>query len=376
MKRIVCVVLAVFALQMTVYAEDSAFDTSQQFDALGKEELMEQVPEDAKSLMEQADVYELSVDKLLQLSPRDFFRTIWETFVYQLQKPLRTLATVMAIIILCALLDGMKTAVGENTLSQLFSTVAVLCILASVIVPILDCIINTSKAVKDAALFMLSFIPMFSAALAAAGQPITSATYNLFLFSTCQIVSQVVSQTLIPLMGIYLALCIVGSVVPELNMSSAASTIKSTVSWVLGFILTVFVGLLSVQTMVAQGADSVATKTTKFLIGSFVPVVGSALSEAFTAAQGCLRLIKTSMGAYGIIVAVFTFLPILLQTMIWYLLTNLAVVAGDIIGVPKVSSILKSCSGVLGILIAVILCFALLIIVSTTVVMVTGMGVG
>ena len=381
MKRFLAFfLLALFLLPLTAFAQSGEaelsdnFDMDQQLDVLGKDELMDQVPEDARPLLDEAGLDDLSVGKLLQLSPKDFFRTIWQLFLQEVKRPMRTLGIVVAVMILCAMLDGLKTAVSENALGQMFTTVAVLGVLTSVATPILDCIVETSAAIKSASTFMLTFIPVFSASLVAAGQPVTGATYNMFLFSTCQVIAQVVSQTLIPLMGIYLALCVVGAIVPEIKIASAAATVKSVVGWVLGFMVTIFVGLLSIQTMVTGGADTVTARTAKFLIGSFVPVVGSALSEALGAARGCLKLIKTTVGAYGIIVAAFTFLPILLQTMIWYLVTNIAAIAGDILGVDKVSSIMKSCSGVLGILISIILCFALLIIVSTAVVIATGMG--
>ncbi len=385
-----CIVITVIILQITVYATNtqipvysentqivessSPFDFDEQLDALGKEELQQQVPEQAKELMRKTDTEELSVTKLLQLTPRKFFSTIWQLMTSELKKQVRMLASTVGIIVLCALFGGLKTASGENSLTQIFTTVSVLCVLTSVIKPILDCVIDTSNAIRDAAFFMLSYIPMFSAALTASGSPITGATYNAFLIVACEAISQVVAKTLVPLMGIYLALCICGALVPEIKISSSTSTIKTIVSWALGFFLTIFVGLLSVQTIVAQSADTVTVKATKFMIGSFVPVVGSALSEAYTAAQGCFRLIKASLGAYGIIATAFTFLPVLIRTILWYTLTNIAVIVGDLLGVTRVSEILKACASVLGITIAIILCFALMLIVSTTVVMVTSMG--
>jgi stage III sporulation protein AE len=241
--------------------------------------------------------------------------------------------------------------------------------------PIIECITATARLIEDAALFMLTYIPIFSAAVAAAGAPVTGATYNMFLFATCQVVSQVLANTLVPLMGVYLALCVAGSLVPELNIASATSAVKSIVSWSLGFVLTLFAALLSVQTMVSVSADSVTVRAAKFVVGSFVPVVGAALSEAYSAAQGCLRLIKTTVGAYGIIAAVFIFLPVLMRVLLWQLVARAATVAGDILGAPRVSALLRACASALAILTAVILCFALFIIVSTAIVMAAGTGV-
>lgn len=393
MKSAICLMLAVisaFMLQISAFAgiedeppdagttesreQQSAFDMEAQLDALGRDELMQKIPEQAREPMRQSGTYQLSAGSLLQLSPKEFFKTVWNMLVEQARKPVKTLAAAFGVIVLCALIGGLKTASGENSLSQVFTMVSALCVLASVIAPILECIAGASRAIQDASLFMLSYIPMLSAAIAAAGAPVTGATYNLFLFSACQVVSQVVANTVVPLMGIYLALCIIGSLVPDINIASASAQIKSIVTWTLGFFLTIFVGLLSIQTMVAQSADGLAVKTAKFMIGSFVPVVGSALSEAYTAAQGCFKLLRTTLGAYGVFVSIFTFLPVLLQSMAWYMLTNLVVSAADIIGAPGIGNILRACASVLGILVAIIFCFALLLIVSTTIVMVTGLG--
>ncbi len=374
------VLLLLLLLPLPVWAEESGLSLEEQMeaqlDALGRDELLSRVPQEAREYLEEADLFDISLSRLMELTPGKFFpalgRILWNT----VKRPAKTLAAMLAVILLCALLESLRDTVSEPALSGAFQTVSILCILSTVATPILDCIVRTTNTIQDAAFFMLSFIPMFSAAMISAGQPATGAAYNLFLLSACQVVSQVVAQTFIPLMAIYLAFCICGSFVPELNVVSAASGIRNAVSWGMGLMLTVFVSLLSIQSMLSQGADGVGVKATKFLINSLVPAVGNVLSDAYMAAQGCLRLLKTTVGAYGIVVALFTFLPTLLYVAVWYLITRVVSLAGDIVGVNRVSGILKACSNVLGLLIAAIFCFALLIIISTSVVMITGLGGG
>ncbi len=382
MKRVLCLIFALLmfwpapltAAGAADPAGSEAFDLDAQLDALGRDELERDVPEEARTLLREAGADRLSVSQLLQLSPQNFFAALWRMLVDEVSKPVRTLAAVTGVIVLCSLAGALNPERGADALSRTFNLVAVLCVITATITPIIDCIIMTSKAIKDTALFMLTYIPVFSAALAASGAPVTGAAYNMFLFASCQIISQILANTLVPLMGVYLALCIAGSLVPELEITSATAAVKSVVSWALGFAVTIFTALLSVQTMVSVSADSVTVKAAKFMIGSFVPVVGTALSEAYTAAQGCLRLIRTSVGAYGILVAAFTFLPLILRLLVWQALTRAAVVAGDILGAPRVSVLLRACASVLGILTAVILCFALFVIVSTAMVMSAGLA--
>ena len=379
--RIVAAVLLFFVLLLTwplnvragTYTQPDDY-LHEQLEALGRSELMGWVPQEARAYMEQAQVYDLSPGSLMQLTPGRFFPALWGMFTDALVRPMRSLAAMLAIVLLCALLETLRTAAWENTLSSVFQTVSVLSILTFIAHPILDMIVGTTATIRDAALFMLSFIPLFSAALISAGQPVTGATYSLFLIGACQLVAQVVAQTLIPMMSIYLALCICGAFVPDLNIVQAAEGVKTAVGWALGLLLTIFVALLSIQSILSASADGVAIRATKFLIGSMVPMVGSVLSDGYMAAQGYLRLLKTTVGVYGILAAMFIFLPTLIRVTVWYLITRLVATVGDIAGAGRVSVILHSCSNVLGLLISALLSFALLFIVSTGIVMSISQG--
>lgn len=354
---------------------DAHVQLREQLDALGSRELAGQVSPEAREYLAQGGLLEPNFETLIQLTPGRFFPALWQMFLSAMMAPLRALAAMIGIILLCALLETLRAATWENTLSSVFQTVSILCILTFIARPILDLIVSTTATIREAAMFMMGFIPMFSAALISAGQPVTGATYSLFLMGASQLVAQVVAQTLLPMMSIYLAICICGAFVPDLKIVEAAQGIRAAVGWTMGLLLTIFVALLSIQSILSQSADGVSVRATKFLIGSLAPVVGSVLSDAYMAAQGSLRLLKTTVGAYGIIVAVFIFLPTLMRVTAWYLITKLVAMAGDIAGAGRVADILRSCSNVLGLLISAILSFALLFIVSTGIVMSMGASV-
>ncbi|MDR2909313.1 MAG: stage III sporulation protein AE [Oscillospiraceae bacterium] len=355
---------------------DLSAQINEQLGAIGRDELMNRVPGEARELMEESGVYELDWRTMLELTPGRFFPVLFSMAMRTLTEPIRALAVMLGVVLLCSLLETLRAGSFQTALSGAFQTVSVLCILTSVAMPILDCVMKTAATIRTAASFMLGFIPIFSAAMISAGQPVSGSTYSIFLMGVCQAVSQAVAQTLIPLMAVYLAVCICGSFVPELNISAAAGGIRTAVTWAMGFMLTIFVALLSIQSMLSHSADGVTVKATKFLITSMVPMAGGVLSEAFMAAQGCLKLVKTTIGAYGIIVAIFTFLPVFLQAAAWLLITRITAAAADVMSIPRVAGILRNCGNVLGMLISAILCFSLLMIVSTSVVMAVGISAG
>ena len=380
MKRLITVFLFLILLfsGVPVLAEESEetdYHLQAQLDAAGANELLGQIPADTQRLMQDTGITGMDYKQLLALSPGDFFHTVWQMVLERVRMPLTVFSAVLGTVLLCALLDVLKTSLWEGTLSSVFSAVSVVCVAGAIASPIVECINVTTRAIQDCSQFILAFIPVFASIVTVGGQVMTASTYTAFLFAACQIVSQIVSGTLVPLMGIYLAFCIAGNLAPGIDVTAVARVIKSTVSWSLGLLLTLFVGLLSLQTMVASGSDTVASKAAKFLIGSFVPVIGSALSDAFIATQGYMKLLKTTVGAFGILVAVMTFLPIFLQTTVWYLTVNVASAVSEMLGIKPVAEILKSSSATLGVLIAVICCFALLVVISTSLVLMVTTGV-
>ena len=109
-----------------------------------------------------------------------------------------------------------------------------------------------------------------------------------------------------------------------------------------------------------------AVKTTKFMISSLIPGVGGSLSELFMATQGCVQLVKSTVGAAGIAIAVLTFLPVLLRVTLWQLVTAAGGIVGEMLGAGELSRLLKSVGSALSVMLAITLYYAMLFTVSTS----------
>ena len=140
----------------------------------------------------------------------------------------------------------------------------------------------------------------------------------------------------------------------------------------LALCLTIFVGLLSVQSMVTGAADTVGNRTVKFVISSTVPVVGGALSEAYGSLFGCLGVVKSTIGVFGIIVMIASLLPVVLELSLTLLSLNLAGAVGDLLGQKRASGVLRSTSSALSIMLGLILCYGMMILVSVTIMLLMG----
>ncbi len=384
MKRFLCTVVMllfvfcfcpVFAQEAGENGQDYTEQYREILQSSGAGDLMEDAPDRTRELLEEYGISSLDPQSILSLKPGDLVNLLWNLFVEQLKAPLRTISCVLAVVILCALLENMQGAFAQSTIRGVFSVVSTLCIAGIVVAPVTKCIMECVSTIESICNFMLCFIPVMTTVMTASGQPVTAGAYNLFLFGACEVIAKIAASTLVPLLGMYLALCLVGSVSANLKISPISSSLKSIMSWALGFLITLFVGMLSLQSLVSISTDTVTMKATKFVVSNLVPVVGGALSDALGSVQACMKVIKSTVGAFGIITALLTFLPSLIQDVLWIGAVKLGALFSGMLGVERAGKLLDSVSSALGLLFAMILCFGLFLTVTTTFMMVLGSSI-
>ena len=219
-------------------AQAEQWDLSGQLEAAGADELWQALPGDAETLLDRSGVTGINVGQLLSLEPGEFFRTVGALVLERVRQPLAVFAAVLGTVLLCALLEALRTSLWEGALATVFGAVSVVCVSAAVAGPVSSCIVQTAAAIRDCANFMAAFIPVFASIVTVGGQAVTATTYTTFLFAACQVVSQVVSTTLVPLLGVYLAFCMVGNLAPGLQVNAVAKAVRTVVTWALGLLLT------------------------------------------------------------------------------------------------------------------------------------------
>jgi stage III sporulation protein AE len=349
-------------------------DIQNELEISGANGLFDSLPDGVNEQLSDLGISDLTSQSLTDFSFGSFMKSIWNTIKKEVTAPIKTFVTLVGIMMLCALLNTFRSSMEDTSVTKIFSVVTVLCVCAAIIVPVAKCITESAQVIKDCSNFILSFIPVFASIVTVSGKPLSATLYSTFLFSAVQIISKLSATTLVPLLSIYLAFCLVSSISEYIKLDGLVSIIKSTVMWALGPSLTIFVALLSMQGLVTNSADTVATKTAKFVIGSTIPVVGGALSEAYNSIQGCMGLIKSTVGVFGIIACILIFLPIIIKIVLLMFSLNIAAAVGEILGIEKVPSLLKAASTALSLILGIVICFAVLLIVSTTIMLVLGLG--
>jgi stage III sporulation protein AE len=136
--------------------------------------------------------------------------------------------------------------------------------------------------------------------------------------------------------------------------------------------LTSFLGVISIQGVLASSVDGVTLRTARFAMDRFIPIVGGFMSEAIDAVFGCSLLLKNAIGVVGLILILMIIsLPILkiLSLIFIYKITAALI---EPITDKKIVDCLNDMSSLLTVLCATVVSVAIMFFIAVTAVVGAG----
>lgn len=340
----------------------------QQLENSGIYGLEDSLSDEVKEYLKEYSIDVSDYNWVNNLTTKNVFSHIFAFLKGGIKTPLISAGAILAIILLSAILSEQN----NDSVSKTVMFATTLSVAGVISIPILESISAAVSAMKGSAVFMTAFVPIFGVIVAAGGRTATSISMSSLLLGAANGVSFIANFAVVPLMSGYLSIGITSSVSDFFNSNGISAGIKKFSFWIMSFISTVFIGILSLQTAVNASADTLTMKTAKFIIGSSVPVAGGVLSEALNTLTASMSLLKSSVGIYGVVICCLIFLPILLELLLWRVCIWFTDFIAGIFSVPKISGLLQSIDTVLSVLIGVILLTGAMFIISLTVIVGSG----
>ena len=315
-----------------------------------------------------------NAEQLENLTPQSLWDSIVNTVFAQLSRPMRMVYQLTAILVLAAIAKALCADWADRQIEKQIEMVVILAAFLFACQPLLQLLADLGDAIVECRTFLVSFVPIFAGVMASCGQPAASAVYTGFFLSAVTVFASLITGILLPFLKIYMALNISGGLSETVDLSSIANLIAKFIKWGLGLIATIFGAVIGLQSLLAGAADSVALKTGKFLIGSGVPVIGGAVSDAIGTVYAGLKVVKGTAGAAGIFAIVALFAPILSRCFIYLLALNLASAAAVVTGNARVGKVFSGFCECLELYISILIFFAVMTILSTALMISLGTG--
>lgn len=367
MKKVRMLILfLIFAALFTISVSAAESESPEEFYAeqyknSGAEDLENSLPDSAKDYFSEHGIDPSDYNWVNSLSAESVFKHILTFITSGAKAPLNTGAVIIAIILISAALTSAEIKSSAMTAAIYASAAASAAVIA---VPV-SSVINTSvNALRGIGVFMLSFIPVFAVIVAASGATVTAASMSALLLAATETVSYISSFIVLPLMGGYLTLSLSSAVSPLIKKSGITETVKKLAFWIMAFISAVFVGILGIQTAVNSSADTLVSKTAKFIIGSSIPIAGGVLSEAMNTVTASMGLLKSSIGIYGALACAVTLLPLVIELLIWRAVLLISSSVSEIFSLGGIAGLLRAIDSMLSVLIGIILLVGAMFVIS------------
>lgn len=215
------------------------------------------------------------------------------------------LVTIVLLSIFSMILETLQTAFERKQVSKVAYSICYMVILVLAINSFHVAITYATNAISGMIDFMMAMVPLLFTLLASLGNAVTvTVTHPLVVFMV-HAVGTAVHTVVFPLLFFSAVLHIVSSLSDKYKLTQLANLLRTVSMALLGVLLTVFLGVISVKGIAGSVADGVTLRAAKYLTGNFVPVVGKVFADATDTVISASLLVKNSIGLVGVIILLF-----------------------------------------------------------------------
>ena len=240
-----------------------------------------------------------------------------------------TIKSVTSIFIIIVIMSILSSLDIEDK-GDITSMARLACFIAIATITVLN-FIEIMKMFKNVVSTLTTIMqvvsPFLMSLLIATGAVTTTGIIQPLLLFISSFIGFLVNYIVFPFFTISVAFNIVSRISENMRFDKLSNMFSKSAIWLIGVLLTLFLGVLSVEGSISTSVDSLAVKTTQSAVSNFIPVVGKFFSDSFETVVGATKIIGKVGGSIGIIatiiVAMVPILKILSVTIIYQLLVAL-----------------------------------------------------
>lgn len=363
MKKILLLTLLIFLLVPNVSFSTETI-VEDQMKALNLGTFIEESGKYTNEVFPELDVQELITKSLTgKVDNGIFYKALLRLLGKELVSNITVLGSVLIIIVIHSILKSISGNLGNENTSQVAYFVEYILIITLIIGSFGIIIINIKNTITNLVDFMNNLVPILIALIVATGQVASSTLLQPILIFAVIFLGNIINLFILPIVTMIMILNIASNLSDKIQIGNLSKFFTSSITWFLGFVITVFVGLLSLEGTLTSSVDGITVKGIKSVASTFIPVVGKALGDSVDTVLGATTLIKNAIGFVGIIIVIgICALPIIRLT-ITSLLYSLVGAISEPIADKKIVTIINQMAGIFKILLGIMFFVAVLLII-------------
>ena len=316
---------------------------------------------------------DIDIDEILNSAIRGevdnskIYKKVLNVLGKEVKTGIKSLISILAIIIIHSILKAVSESLENDNISKLIYYVQYIAIVTIIMSNFSD-IINLVKETSNNLIgFMNALIPILISLMIYTGSIVTSSMLEPIILFMVNFIGNLIQDILIPIILIIASISIVAKIADKVQVEKLSKFLKSSTVWFLGIILTIFVGIVSLEGTLSSSVDGITAKTAKSIVSSAVPVVGKILGDVVDSVLGCGIILKNAVGFLGVLIIIgICALPIIklsVLTISYKLVASISEVIAD----AKIVKLLDEMGDIFKILLGILVSIAFMVIIGTTI---------
>ncbi len=369
MKKI-CIVLFLICMMISNCSYAKTDETiEEQKETFGISDFIKESQKYKGDFLEDIDMSELMNNAIQgNVDNNVLIKKVIKLFGTEVRSSVKTLISILVIIVIHSVLKAISDSLENNNISEIIYYVQYI-LIVTVIMSNFNSIIQTVKETsQNLVAFMNMLVPILITLMVYTGSITTSGILEPFILFMINFVGNMIQSILIPLMLIITVFSIISKISNKIQIDKISSFLKSSVIWFLGIILTVFVGVISLEGTLSSSVDGITAKTTKAAVSTMIPVVGKILGDAVDTVLGCGLVLKNAVGIVGVIVIIGICIVPIIKLGVITIAYNLSASIIQPIADEKIVKLLSEMGGIFKVLLGILCSLSVMLIIGITLV--------
>lgn len=380
MKKLIMIILFIFMIPNMVFAESTKDSETENIQT--DEEIMDSIQEEfnISDFIKEAEKYtgdfleDMSISDILnsaikgEIDNQTFYKKILNILGSEVSSSLKILISILVIIVIHGILKSITDNLENNNISQIIYFVQYILIVTLIMSNFTEIIKLLKNTANDLVGFINLLIPLLLTLMIYTGSIATSTLLEPIILFAINFIGNIINDILIPIVLIIVVFSIISKISERVQIEKLSKFLKSGVSWFLGVVLTVFVGIVSLEGTLSSSVDGITAKTTKAAVSTVIPVVGKVLGDVVDSVLGCGVILKNAVGLVGVIIIIGICILPIIKIATLSIIYSLASAVIQPIADDKIVKLLDEMSGVFKIMLAILCSLSVMLIIGVTLV--------
>lgn len=370
MKNVVFIIILILILGTNISFADTEDNViNSQMDSFNISNFINEANKYTEDILEDVDIGELLNNAIRgEIDNNELLKNIFPLLGEEIKEAIKVMVSIIVIVLINSVFKSIADNLNNKSVSQITYYVQYI-LIATVIMNNFSNIITLLKdTITNMTGFLQSLFPLLMTLMLASGSVVSVNMIQPIILFIINLISNIFQTIIIPAVLIGTALAIVSKISDRIQIDKLSKFIKSSSVWVIGILLTIFVGVLSIEGTLGSSVDGITAKTAKAAVSSFIPVVGKVLGDAVDTVIGCSSILKNAIGIVGVIVVIaICILPIIKLAVITIIYHMTAAICEPIAD-SKVISLISQMADTFKILLAILCATSVMMIIGVTLV--------